>query len=507
MIVDPRIEADKFLAVNDRYRKVGALDTEQFHPKTRGLAEWARDDLPRAYQSVKDVDMDALGIVVREHGGHLEKMRRAIWDTLNDGGDIITKSMGSPYRESIVHNHIWSQLYKGTPMASRLRAYGTGGDVSLMVPVKGVEDHPEYGARIVRESGLRANDMLFGYVEGGETPSVIGGIEEALRLSHRNAHFAYANPDEQLYKIPDVAAVHDNPRIDRYSLAVGPMALAGSTRMQATTVLGLVIGAALFNLSMDAIKRFVDYMNDFDYSRFVEFTEAEHDVYNKGEYTLYRAREYAVRVGSNHTELCPTFNLAPFDDPASLTYLSVIGARDHDEAYRFYTGRDANLQEWIPGGIAGRERYDRLDISEGTGEPKRRARVPGPMHDFNILQHGDVMRFDFKGIQHDVPVAGMHPLFQSLLLKMILNTHTTLLMGRMGKYEQNMMSYVNAMLNYKLVDRGIRIIEEKFRREGLPVPDYNRTAYALFDSAAKSTGPDDPPVPKAFKALKLEMAS
>lgn len=44
-----------------------------------------------------------------------------------------------------------------------------------------------------------------------------------------------------------------------------------------------------------------------------------------------------------------------------------------------------------------------------------------------------------------------------LVLKILLNSHSTLIMGRMGRYESNVMTFVRAS-NYKLVDRAARCI-------------------------------------------------
>ena len=48
-----------------------------------------------------------------------------------------------------------------------------------------------------------------------------------------------------------------------------------------------------------------------------------------------------------------------------------------------------------------------------------------------------------------------HPLERQTLLKMLLNQHSTLVMGRLGRYESNIMTWVSPN-NGKLVDRAAR---------------------------------------------------
>ena len=91
---------------------------------------------------------------------------------------------------------------------------------------------------------------------GGETSSVIGAILAALdqwgtmderrqKEAGRHLYFVYNNPDEVLRPFARSVSVLDNPAITRVNLATGPQAIAGSTRLQATTIETFVLGAVL----------------------------------------------------------------------------------------------------------------------------------------------------------------------------------------------------------------------------------------------------------------------
>jgi N-acetylmuramic acid 6-phosphate etherase len=61
-----------------------------------------------------------------------------------------------------------------------------------------------------------------------------------------------------------------------------------------------------------------------------------------------------------------------------------------------------------------------------------------------------------------------------ILLKVILNNHSTLIMGRMGRYESNVMTFVKAT-NYKLIDRTARCI--MLLHKGIAYEDVIRKIY------------------------------
>ena len=70
---------------------------------------------------------------------------------------------------------------------------------------------------------------------------------------------------------------------------------------------------------------------------------------------------------------------------------------------------------------------------------------------------------------------------------MILNIHSTLVMGRLRRYEGNVMTYVRAS-NNKLIDRAIRYIDLLLKHKKINIP-YTDIAHILFEMI-ESTPPD-----------------
>ena len=84
-------------------------------------------------------------------------------------------------------------------------------------------------------------------------------------------------------------------------------------------------------------------------------------------------------------------------------------------------------------------------------------------------------------------------------LKMALNIHSTLVMGRLGRYLDNLMTHVKPS-NNKLIDRAIRYVTMLVQRRTGKTPEYKDVARVLFEERAKLK-PGEPIVLKTMDAL------
>jgi N-acetylmuramic acid 6-phosphate etherase len=96
-----------------------------------------------------------------------------------------------------------------------------------------------------------------------------------------------------------------------------------------------------------------------------------------------------------------------------------------------------------------------------------------------IVLHEDEIEWDFRNLNWRIPRSGKGLLFDHLLVKMLLNIHSTLLMGRMGRFESNFMTYV-LPTNGKLVDRASRYVKWLLSNRGAPVPPDEVVVTELF---------------------------
>ena len=130
------------------------------------------------------------------------------------------------------------------------------------------------------------------------------------------------------------------------------MALSGSTRMQASTVLMLGIGLALFPVEDALLKEFIAAYSSQDIARLAPFIQLEADAYQAGDRVLYTADELAITVFTDSTERSPTFSLPPFNNQVlprnehSLSYVMLPGCRTPIEAWRRLLLREPRVLGW-----------------------------------------------------------------------------------------------------------------------------------------------------------------
>ena len=131
------------------------------------------------------------------------------------------------------------------PYSNSVFSIMTGGDYALVRSVEFFEDYQSFGRQQVKELNMQSGDMLVAITEGGETSSVLGTVFEALDRNCK-AFLMFNNPADLLAEHLERSrkAICDE-RVCVLDLYCGPMALAGSTRMQATTSAQLIAGAAL----------------------------------------------------------------------------------------------------------------------------------------------------------------------------------------------------------------------------------------------------------------------
>jgi N-acetylmuramic acid 6-phosphate etherase len=502
--------ADEFLRVASDYQ-LGALDTESQHPFTLSLSQMARSDVGEAVKLMHQVDVHALR-QMQAKSAPLADLARAVAATFDAGRKVFLCGCGATGRLSLSIEIFCRMRVLPVPDPERVVAFMAGGDLALIKAIETFEDHPEYGARQLEELGFVEGDLLISSTEGGETPFVIGATERAAELSSNHPWFLYCNPDEQLIK----AAVRSkrviqNTKIRKLNLAVGAMAVAGSTRMQASTVLMAAIGFAFMHQrdpeqAPGEVLQLLRHIAHCDGQFLVPFIEHEAAVYERGAFVLYESARFGITVVTDTTERAPTFSLAAFekqDDPAAPTsWCHFImpeqpGAR---AAWNALLHREPRTLEWPDvRHVAGAEVLACYDFSAQL-KARRQIRTNGTEHlPFRIDGAKGEMIWEFDGLRKRVDLAGVHEFHAHLLLKMLINIHSTLVMGRLGRYLDNLMTYVKPS-NNKLIDRSVRYVRLLAQRRTGKLPGYERVTRVLFAEREKLQ-PGDPIVLKTLAAL------
>lgn len=504
---------EEFLAAAPAFR-LGDLPTEQPHPRTRGLAELAQTDPVRAAAVMSAVDRDALE-VLRGVAPAIDALAAAVDDTLRGGGRVFVCGCGATGRLALTLEALWREQ-AGAADADRVVSLMAGGDAALVRSLEGFEDHAAFGARHVAELGLGAADLFIGCTEGGETSYVIGATEHAAGVTRRPPWFLYCNPDAVLRGVERSRRVLDAPAIRKLAIVVGPMALSGSTRLQATTVLMLAAGIALLDdrapgVAGRALDRLCRHLEAADAGGRLDalggLVEAETAVYRAGDAVLYEADAHAITVLTDTTERAPTFNLTPFenagDEPLipAPCYLAIPTAADAGEAWRRLLRRPPRPLAWAGfEAVAGAERLGGFDFSARARELRAR-RLPAAAHArCAVTREAGGVALALDGARVELATRGLSLLEEHVALKLALNIHSTLVMARLGRCRSNVMTWVRPS-NRKLIDRAIRYALALAEEEGLALPGYDEAARLCFGEMA-SLGHDESIVARTVAAIR-----
>jgi N-acetylmuramic acid 6-phosphate etherase len=491
--------AKDFLATGSTYR-LGRLPTECPNPRTLQLSELCQTDLALACRTFRDVEIDALQTLLDKEELATELVE-ALRKTFEQGRKVFLVGCGATGRLAMLLETMWRE----EPLEGKTEdvvAFTAGGDFALVRSMGIFEDRPDLGAQHLSNLGFQNGDLLIALTEGGETPFVLGALEQATHISTVKPWLFFCNPADVLIQTVERSKrAIQNPRIRAHSLTVEPMALTGSTRLQASSVLMAFVGACFREVVTKAKCRWlfteiIDLLYQLDPSHLIPLIEAECLVHSKGGFTLHRSRSTAIAVLTDTTERAPTFSLAPFEafeldrtlntsigvESASRTYLEIPNSNSATEAWRklilrapraFNAPADLLLPDGRPVNVDERAILS-FDFSEGV---RNRRRIYGVetqlLIDVEIVNEPHSTSIVFKTESRNGRWtasfrSGRDLLVQQALLKYLLNLQSTLAMGRLGRYHGNLMTYVRPT-NGKLVDRTLRtlrtLLGQKISRE------------------------------------------
>ena len=415
--------------------RLGSLVTEAAHPRSGELSDIARRDPAEGLGVLFDVDRDVVATYDRwSRSGEPEALRDLVLQALGAGGRLFFTGCGATGRLSIQLASIWRGFWQDrrarglanpAPEAWEARAFSVmaGGDYALIKSVEGFEDFAPFGRKQIADLGLAAGDVVFAITEGGETSFVIGTAWQGLDTG---AHvvFVYNNPDDVLRaQVRRSREVIDEPRIRKVNLTTGPMAITGSTRMQATsiqllamlTVLEMVLRDVLALAGVSEAERgraeevpaamragladlHAQLMGEPLRTALARLVLAEEQVYRRGGRMAYFADSLAVDVLTDTTERSPTFCTPSFrkwDDTGAAESWAFLftPAATTEEAWTRLLRRAPQTIEWTD------------DDLEALLDPDAAERQASVLHEIGLRE---LLRFriGLDGLRHRPVRAG-----------------------------------------------------------------------------------------------------
>ncbi len=337
---------------NEKQFHLGAIPTEQSNPLTRGLSAKIRRDTAEGVKTILAADKYIPEVSKKcFESDEFKAMVKDIRRCIDERRTVLFSSVGASGRMALQLDSTWREFWKSLVVKLPLRAKEfveiaecsdslmTGGDRACVRSVENFEDYMTFGAQQIVDAGVSKGDIVVALSECSLSASIIGSAIEADKRGIAT-YYLYCNPKEVLCEhLERARKVFERKDIVFLPLFVGNMAVAGSTRMQVTTVELLVAGAALELASYDWLKdnlteeelqsigagvlKAEEYASEFAscvqqlasgeaLAGMAKAVEFEADIYTRKGLITYATHDYLQDILTDTTERQPTFTLPPF---------------------------------------------------------------------------------------------------------------------------------------------------------------------------------------------------
>jgi N-acetylmuramic acid 6-phosphate etherase len=275
----PSPESIDYMQTKTSYQ-LQTLPTEQRHPKTWNLSDRTAQNMEAGLRMLLAVDEDIEARIkaIVQDSQVLERAVQAIHEAILSDRKIylfgcqetgrwakwVESSIWRPFWKGLrARKKIWAKIGPrvGDSIENRVIGEMPGADRALISPLEGWNDLMITGRLQFQEREVEPGDLVFCISASGESPAVIGTLYEALdRWTRRYPYdvpkiqkklfFIFNNPERVLLPFDRCKIVLEEPGITKINCATGPQAVAGATRMQASTIDAFLV-AQLLQVAID----------------------------------------------------------------------------------------------------------------------------------------------------------------------------------------------------------------------------------------------------------------
>lgn len=440
------------------------LITETPHELSSNLSYLCKNNLSTAFNVFQQIELQSIA-ALRQYIPAIESFKKHILLALENNNKIFLVGCGASGRLAMLIKRIFEEE---NPQQNKLLVcVAAAGDISLIRSVEEFEDHTEFGVKQLIAQGYTNNDLVVGLSASGESNFILGAIDYAAKNSIHKPYIICNNPITAIItRNPKHIAAKKN-YINVLSLDVGAMALTGSTRLQATSAMQIVLALA-FKRNKTTIASQIDEIYNLlakiPLEDLSEITTIEATLLKNKNYILYTTnnRILGLSLLADTTERAPTFNLPPFENQNNLPsnnfshfYLNIQNTHNAADVWQQLFANDPTCLNWSGFNETTSQYINGFDLSNsskrylGSYLPQKQYLSSWQINN-KMLQ----IKLQDKSYTINLPGDLWH---QSLIFKLLLNSYSTLMMGRLGFFVGNLMVSLKPS-NYKLIDRAIRYI-------------------------------------------------
>lgn len=477
----------EFWQHHDRFLKTNLM-TEAANPLTANLSELCNYNLPESFQLFQKVELLSIRALFA-YTDQIYKLQKDIQQTLTDGHKIYLVGCGASGRLAMLMKRLYELSYPNKP--KQIICVSSAGDTSLIKSVEQFEDNRDFGVKQLLQQGYTDNDLVVGLTASGESPFILSSVEFATNKL-RTPWLIFNNPiNSLLERNPNHLVL--NKQVNGMQLEVGSMALTGSTRLQATTAMQIALGIALCgdeNIKSQ-INQIYNLIEAVPLVTLSAITTKEAEILSKNEFILYQTDNALIGLSllADITERSPTFNLIPFEnttDPKplhpSIFYLKLANTNAVDEAWDLIFGQAPTCLNWPEFSRTSTNYMTGFDLSENS-ERSIGKYLLHRQHTAIWQPTGNSLKIHLENIElnYTLPDNLFH---RTLIYKLLLNSHSTLMMGRLNFFDGNMMLSLKPS-NFKLIDRAIRYSQFILKQKHNIDIDYKELAKIVFAEIEK----------------------
>lgn len=463
------------------YQKLlkNTLVTEEANALSAKLSELCHNDLPEAFEVFRQIEFNAVQALMA-YLPIIENLRHELQLALHNNQKIYLVGCGASGRLAMLIKRIFEEENWG--QAGAIICVAAGGDISLIRSVEEFEDHADYGARQLIAQGYTSNDLVIGLSASGESKFILGALAHAATHSQYRPYLLCNNPLNTILERNPEHLAKDTNQLQVLSLDVGSMALTGSTRLQATTAMQIVLSLALakkIKLLKHELQEISQIIANIPLQEFMPITQTEANILKNNDYILYSTNSNLLGLSllADITERSPTFNLTPFENQNELSrgnfspfYLSLDGTANPATVWQRLFASNPTCLNWhtlekqMDSRLYGNDTpatfketsssyIDGFDLS-AKSKRNQGHYLPQAQHiaAWQIEKNELNITLQDQSYCLNLPTSLLQ---QSLIFKFLLNSHSTLMMGQLDFFQGNLMLSLKPS-NYKLMDRAIR---------------------------------------------------